>query len=53
MVVIEVPGNRRRGRPKRRRLDNIRNDLSEKELPGEEVLDWVKWRRIIRNIDPK
>ena len=44
---MEVPGKRRRGRPKRRWLDNIRNDLS-----GEEVQDRVQWRRLIRNIDP-
>ena len=49
---MEVPGKRRRGRPKRRWLDNIRNDLSERELSEEEVQDRAKWRRLIRNIDP-
>ena len=49
---MEVPGKRRRGRPKRRWLDNIRNDLSERELSGEEVQHRFQWRRIIRNIDP-
>ena len=36
IVVMEVPGKRRRRRrrPMRRWLDNIRNDLSERELPG-------------------
>ena len=34
---MEVPGKRRRGRPKRRWLDNINNDLSERELSGEEA----------------
>ena len=48
---MEVPGKRRRGRPKRRWLDNIRNDLSERELSGEEAQDRVQWRRLIRNID--
>ena len=28
VMVMEVPGIRRRGRPKRRWLDSIRNDLS-------------------------
>ena len=28
MMAMEVPGKRRRGRPKRRWLDSIRNDLS-------------------------
>ena len=37
VIAMEVPGKRRRGRPKRRCLDNIRNDLSESELPGEET----------------
>ena len=35
--VMEVPGKRTRGRPKRRWLDNIKNDLSERELSGEEA----------------
>ena len=37
VVVMEVPGKRTRGRPKRRWLDNIKNDLSERELSGEEA----------------
>ena len=32
VMAMEVPGKRRRGRPKRRRLDSIKNDLSEREL---------------------
>ena len=51
VMGMEVPGKRRRGRPKRRWLDNIRNDLSERELSGEEAQDLVKWRLLIRNID--
>ena len=43
---MEVPGKRRRGRPKRRLLDNIRNDLSERQLSGDNM------RHLIRNIDP-
>ena len=30
VMVMEVPGKRRRVRPKRRLLDNIKNDLSER-----------------------
>ena len=37
----------------RRWLDSIRNDLSERELAGEEAHDRVQWRRLIRNIDPR
>ena len=35
--VTDVPGKRRRGRPKRRWLDNINNDLSARELSVEEA----------------
>ena len=31
---MEVPGKIMRGKPKRRWLDNIKNDLSERELSG-------------------
>ena len=51
-MVMEVPGKRKRVRPKRRWVDNIRNDLSQRELSGEEAQDRVKWRRLIRNVDP-
>ena len=50
-MVMEVLGKRRRARPKRRWLDNIKNDLSEKELSGKKAQDQVQWRRFIRNID--
>ena len=33
-MAMEVPGKRRRGRPKRRWLDSIRNDLSERIVRG-------------------
>ena len=33
-------------------MDNIRNDLSERELSGEEAQDRVQWRRLLRNIEP-
>ena len=36
---MEVPGKRRRGRPKRRWLDSIRNDLSERGLSEEDAQD--------------
>ena len=49
LMVMKVSGRRRRGRPKRRWLNNISNDLSDR---GEEAQDRVKWRRLIRNIDP-
>ena len=41
VMAVEVPGKRRRERPTRRCLDNIKN-LSETELSGEEAQDRVK-----------
>ena len=52
VMAMEVPGKRRRGRPKWRWLDSIGNDLSEREQSGKEAQDWVKWRRLIRIVDP-
>ena len=46
VMAMEVPGKRRRGRPKRRWLDSIRNDLSERELAREDTQDRDKWRRL-------
>ena len=52
VMGMEVPGKRRKGRPKRMWLDSIRNDLSEREVSGEDAQDRAKWRRLIRHIDP-
>ena len=49
-MAMEVPGKRRRGRPKRRWLDSIMNDFSERELAREDTQDRTKWRRLIRHI---
>ena len=43
-MVMEVPGKRKRVQPKRRWLDDINNDLSERELSEEEARGiWVPW----------
>ena len=52
VMAMEVPGKRRRGRPKRRWLDSIGNDMSEKELSREDAQDRARWRHLIRHIDP-
>ena len=52
VVVMEVPGKRRRGRPKRRWLGSIRNDLSERELSREDTQDRANCTRLVRPIDP-
>ena len=36
---------RKRGKPKRRWLDKVRDDIKEKGLSGEEVYDRATWRR--------
>ncbi len=41
VMVVEVPGKRRRGRPKLRWLDNIKNDLLERKLSEEVSQDRV------------
>ena len=51
VMAMEVPGKRRKGRSKRRWLDSIRNDLSERELSREDTQDRAKWRGLIRHID--
>ena len=52
VMAMEVPGKRRGGRPKRRWMDSIMNDLSERELSREDTQDRAKWRRLIRHTDP-
>ena len=47
VMVMEVPGKRKIQRPKRRWLDNIKNDLLERELSGEEAQDRAKLRRLV------
>ena len=51
VMGMEVPGKRRRGRPKRRWLDSIMNDLSERGLSGEDAQDRPRWRRLTRHIN--
>ena len=48
---IEVQGSRRRGRPKKRWADCVKDDLREKGLSGE-VYDRAAWRRLSSHIDP-
>ena len=56
-MMMEVPGKRRRWRPKQRWLDNItqiRNDLSERELSGEEAQNRTsrKKHRLHKKVSP-
>lgn len=49
---MEVPGQRRRGRPKTRWKDRITADMVEKGLDVRQCEDRNSWRRLIRNSDP-
>ena len=48
---MKLQGRRKRGRPKRRWFDRVRDDIKEKGLSGEEVYDRATWRRMSTYID--
>ena len=50
-IVMKVQGRRKRGRPKRRWLDKVKDDIKEKELSADDVYDSASWRRISSYID--
>ena len=52
VMEMEIQGRRGRGRPKRRWMDCIRDDLGARGLTGGEVWDRGRWRKLVRNIDP-
>ena len=47
-----VQGRRKRGRPKRRWLDKVKDDIKEKGLLADEVYERATWRRMSSYIDP-
>ena len=52
-MVMKVQGRRKRGRPKRRWLDKVEDDIEEKGLSADDVYDRAIWRRMSSYIDPK
>ena len=52
VMDIEVQESRRRGRPKKRWADCVKDDLREKGLSGEEVYDRATWKQLSSHIDP-
>ena len=52
VMEMEIPGKRRRGRPERRWMDNITEDMEEFSLKERDTGDRVKWRKRIRCGDP-
>ena len=51
-MVMKVQGRRKRGRPKRRWLDKVKDDIKEKRLSADDVYDRAIWRRMSSYIDP-
>ena len=49
---MELPGKRKRGRPKRRFMDVVKEDMPEVEVTEEDTVDRNNWRRKIRCGDP-
>ncbi|XP_067123187.1 uncharacterized protein [Centruroides vittatus] len=52
VMQMSVRGRRRRGRPRRRWMDLVAEDLRGKHLNVEAAQDREQWRRLIRNSDP-
>ena len=48
MMEMELPGKRRRGRPKRRFLDAVKEDMREVGMKETDVEDRKMWRMMIR-----
>ena len=51
-MEMNVQGRRKRGRPKRRLLDKVKDDIKEKGLSVDEVHDRATWWRMSSYIDP-
>ena len=49
---MKVQGRRKRGKPKRRWLDRVSDDIKENGLSADEVYDRATWRRMSSYIDP-
>ena len=52
MLRMELPGKSKRGRPKRRFMDVVKEDMAEVEVTEEDTVDRNNWRRKIRCGDP-
>ena len=52
VMEMEVQGRRRRGRPKLRWKDRVKEDLREGQLDEEQVMNRREWRRLVRRCDP-
>ena len=53
MMEMPVPGRRKRGRPRSRLMDLVREDMERVGAREEDEVDRVKWRLLLRCSDPK
>jgi hypothetical protein len=53
MLILELPGKRARGRPKKQFMDVVKEDMKVEGVRGEEVEDMVRWRQMICCDHPK
>ena len=44
VLGMEIPGKRRKGRPKRKWMDRVESDMNELELDVEYAMDRTRWR---------
>ena len=49
---MKVEGRRKHGRPRRKWMDCVREDLEEKQLSTEDAADRLRWKRVAANGDP-
>ena len=49
---MKVQRRRKRGRPKRRLLEKVKEDIKEKGLSADDVYDRATWWRMSLYIDP-
>ena len=52
MLTMEQPEKRKRGRPERRFMDAVREDMTAVEVTEEDAEERTEWRRRIRCGDP-
>lgn len=52
MLKMELPGKRKRGRPKRRFMDAVREDMQVVGTIEEDAEERIRWKRMIRCGDP-
>ena len=52
MLRMGLPGERKRGRPKKRFLDAVKEDMKVVGLTEEDARDRVKWKRMFCCGDP-